>query len=123
MNFTTSYDEDAGVLTLSVTGTHVRPDDSHQLLRVAGAFARLRRCTRYLFDMRAAEIVGGTMDAYETAVDPERHGFSRFFRIASVYSGDLQGHKFMEDVAFNRGATGFRVFDRMDEAKVWLHKE
>ena len=40
-------------------------------------------------------------------------------RIALLYADHLADHKFLEDVAVNRGYL-LRVFDQMDKALEWL---
>ena len=63
------------------------------------------------------------MDAYNTALDPEKHGLSRLCRIASVYPEITEDHKLMEDVAANRGAAAFGVFDDIEAAREWIASE
>jgi hypothetical protein len=120
MKYTVEFDISSGVCVIQVSGVHKRPGDSHELLRIAGAVAEEYGCSRFMFDMRGATIVGDTMGAFHTAVDPEKHGFSRLYRIASVYSAITEDHKFMENVGVNRGAKGFRIFDDIDTAREWI---
>ena len=123
MKYTIEFDVNSGVCMIQVSGIHKRPEDSHELLRIAGAFAAEHSCSRFMFDMRGATIVGDTMGAFETAVEPEKYGFSRLFRIASVYPTITENHKFMENVGVNRGALAFRVFDDIDTAREWIVSE
>lgn len=120
MNYRVDFDGDSGVCMIRVVGTHKRPDESHALLRIAGDVAAKQACSRFLFDMRDAVVSGGSMGAYETAVDPERQGFSRLNRVAAVYAKISKDEAFMEDVAVNRGAAQFRIFDNIDLARAWL---
>lgn len=113
-------DKSAGICTVTVTGVHRRPEDSHEVLRRAGELRRRCGCSRFLFDMRRADIQGGTLGAFHTAKDPERQGFSLHNRVAAVYESITEDHRFLEDVAVNRGASAFRVFDDMEKARRWL---
>jgi hypothetical protein len=120
MEYTVEYDTSSGVCVIRVSGTHKRPEDSHKLLRIASACAKENGCSRFLFDVREATITGGTMGAYNTVVEPEKQGFSKLYRVASVYPAITEDHKFMEDVGANRGAAAFQVFDDIDKAREWL---
>ena len=123
MQHTVEYDIHSKVCTIQVSGLHKRPEDSHELIRIASDFAAKQGCSRFILDMREASIVGDTMDAYETAVDPEIHGFSRSFRVALVYTAITENEKLIENVGVNRGALFFRVFDDIDEARIWITSE
>ena len=114
------FDGTSGICVITVTGTHKRSEDSYELLRIAGAAAKEHGCSRFLFDMREANIIASTMSTFDTARDPEKHGFSRLFRIAAVYPDISDDHRFLELVAVNRGAAAFRVFKDIDEAREWL---
>ena len=105
---------------IKVTGTHRRPQDSHELLRIAGSNAKKHKCSHFLFDMRETTIAGDAIGAYETAINPEKHGFSNSFRIAAVYPAVEENEKLMENVAVNRGATAFQVFDDIVAAREWM---
>jgi len=120
MKHASEFDKGFGVCVINVSGIHKRPEDSQALLRIAGAFAQAHRCSSFLFDMRETTLQGSILGAFETAVDPEEHGFSRSHRIAAVYPTLTKDHKFMETVGVNRGATAFRVFDDIDHAREWL---
>ena len=120
METTVDFDADSAVCAIRVSGSHKRPEDSHELLRLAGSLAKEHRCCRFIFDMRGATITGRTIDAYDTVANPEQHGFSRRYRIASVYPKIAENDKFLETVAANRGSTAFRVFDDFDAARRWI---
>ena len=113
-------DSDSGVCTIRVTGIHRRPGDSQELLQIAGRHFREHGCTRFLFDMRRADIVGGTMAAYETVVDHDKFGVHNRFRVAAVYREVTGEERFMEDTAVNRGAIAYRVFNDVDVARKWV---
>lgn len=120
MDYTTEFDETREICTVRVTGRHRRPQDSLTLQQVARDFGDELGCSRFLFDMTEAEIIGGTMDTFETGTVPVDHDHKQTRqRIALLYVGDLADHKFMEDVAVNRGYQ-LRVFDDRDKAVEWL---
>ena len=120
MEYKVEYDINSGVCVVQVSGVHKRPQDSQELLRIAGTCAAEYRCSRLLFDMRKATVVGGTMDAYNTVVDHEKYGVSKLFRIAAVYPAMNSDEKFMENVGVNRGALTYRVFDDIGAARDWI---
>lgn len=120
MEYTSEFNISLGVCVIKVAGVHRRPEDSHELLRVASTFAAEHGCGRFLFDMREATIVGDTMGALYTALDPERLGFDRLHRVASVYRRITENEKFMENIGVNRGALYFRIFDDIEKAREWV---
>lgn len=120
MKYTSKYDETSGICSVRVTGKHKRPKDSLTLQQFAWDFGGERNCQRFLFDMTQAEIIGGTMDTFEAGTiptDPDHMQVKK--KIALAYSGDMTDHKFMENVAVNRGYN-LRVFDQIDKALEWL---
>ena len=120
MEYIPEFDETNGICRIRVTGKHKRPHDSRILQQFARDFGKERNCQRFLFDFRHARTTGGTMDAYEAGtvpVDPD-HQLART-KFALLFSGDLEIHKFMEDVAVNRGYK-VRVFDDREQAMAWL---
>jgi len=62
------------------------------------------------------------MDIFATGTAPDDECFERDFKIALVYSGDMEDHKFMETVVVNRGYN-LSVFPEIDEAILWLTME
>ena len=121
MEYTSEFDTANELCVITVTGRVVRPRDSILLQQFARDFEQARRCYKFLFDMRQAEIIGGTMDTFEAGTVPaDRDRLVRpQYSIALLYSGDLFNHKFMEAVAVNRGYN-LRVFDDIDNAMEWL---
>lgn len=120
MQYTTRYDEESGICTVTVAGRHKRPDDSVELQRFARKFGDEHGCDRFLIDMTRAEIIGSTMDAYRTGTVPEDTEYKQLTqKIALVYAGDLSDHKFLETVLVNRGYL-VRVFDDFTIATEWL---
>jgi len=122
MEHTVQHDVDLDACVVKVSGIHKRPEDSLELLRIAGTYAVEHSCTRFLFDMREASISGGALGAYETPLDPERLGVGRTFRVAAVYATLSEDERLLEDVGVNRGAATFRVFDDIAAAREWLAK-
>jgi hypothetical protein len=123
MEYSVEYDEDSDVCEVQISGLHKRPEDSQELLRLAGSFAAKHGCFRFLFDLRKANIVGGTMDAYEIVIDHAKFGVSTFFRIAAVYQAITDDVQFMENLGANRGAASYKVFDDIDVAREWIAKK
>jgi hypothetical protein len=121
VEYVTEFDETKEICTIRVTGPIKRPQDSLRLQQLARDTGNETGCQCFLFDMRQAEIIGGTtMDAFEIGtvpVDPDRRQLRQ--KVALVYKSDVAAHKFMENVAVNRGYQ-LRVFDSMDDALAWL---
>lgn len=120
MDYTIEYDKTLNACVVQVNGIHRRPYDSHKLMQISSEFGIKNNCAQFLFDMRKAELVYTTMGSYDTAINPEKSGFNNLFKVAAVYASNLPDHKFMENVAVNRGAAGFRVFEDIQEARNWL---
>ncbi len=120
MEYTTEYDEISKICTVLVTGTHKRPEDAITLQQFARSFGEEHGCKRFLFDMRKAEIIGGTGEAFETGTVPDDKNYKQIEqKISLVYSENLADHKFMENVAVNRGYQ-LRVFEQIGKAIEWL---
>ncbi len=120
MEYAVEHDEDRGVCIVRVSGELRRPQDSKVLQEFACDFWARYECSRFLFDMREATVIGSTMDTYRTGARPDADGVPRGqSKTALVYSGDLAEHKFLETVVSNRGYM-LRVFDDFDEALKWL---
>ena len=120
MEYTTEFDEAKRICTVHVTGIHKRPEDSLALQELARDFGDKRGCQLFLFDMTKAEIITRTIDTFETGTvpgDPDDRQTKQ--KIALVYSGNIADHKFLEDVAVNRGYN-LRIFGDTDQARDWL---
>lgn len=120
MNYSLDHDEDMDICFIRVYGENKRPDDSMELQRVARDYKAETGCSKYLFDMREAIIIGDIFAAYYTATAPLAFGMKQYeYRIALVYTGNLHEHKFMELVAQNRGYQ-LKVFEDYEHAVGWL---
>ena len=120
MDYTTEFDETSGICIVKVTGQHKRPQDSMVLQQLARKISEQLGCHKFLFDMRESEIIADALDTYETGKVPGDLDHTQLRqKVALVYSGDLSTHKFLEDVAVNRGYQ-LRVFGNMDAALEWL---
>lgn len=122
MHFTHELDESSGICKITVNGTVKRPDDSLILQQFALDFDKVKGYQKFLFDMRKAEFIGGTMDVYKTGTfpaDTDRRQTRE--KMALVYAEVTDEHKFMETVAVNRGYQ-LRVFGHngMNDAIEWL---
>lgn len=120
MEFTTEFDDANQICIVRVVGTHKRPDDSIVLQQFARDFGKERGCLRFLFDMTQAQIISDTLAAFETGTVPADPDYTQTKqKIALVYSSDIEAHKFMEDVAVNRGYQ-VQVFGQFNAAVEWL---
>lgn len=121
MEYATEFDEAKGICTIHVTGRHKRPEDSRTLQQLQGDITDKQGYQRFLVDMTQAEIIANTMDTFDTgtvSVDPD--GKQRRQKIALLYAGNLAEHKFLENVAVNRGYQ-LQIFDQKHLALEWLN--
>ena len=119
MKYTIEPDNNAGICMIHVSGINKRPDDSIILQNVVRDIRSKTGCRKFLFDMRQSVIIGSTLDTLDTAMRPIIDGFERDFRIALVYTGNLEEHIFMEDVVVNRGYS-LHIFTDIEDATLWL---
>ena len=120
MEFTSVFDRVEGICTIHVTGRYKRPEDSLGLQQFARHMGDKHGCQRFLIDKTQAEIIANTLDTYITGTMPLDFDHKQVGqRVALLYASVLPEHKFMENVAFNRGYQ-LRAFDKMDEALEWL---
>lgn len=114
-----TYDRENILCVARGSGLCKRPEDSIKIFKDAIAFGLKHNCSQFLFDMRNTTIVGGPIDTFYMAHNPEEIGAKRNYRFAAVYSDDLEQHRFLETVVQNRGFY-FRVFNEIDEAIIYL---
>jgi len=122
MEYKVEYDINSGVCVVQVSGVHERPQDTQELFRIAGTVAAEHGCSRFLFDMREATILGDIFAAYKSVIDHEKYGVSKLFRVAAVYSEITVNEEFLENVVVNRGASNYKVFDDILTAWDWIGK-
>lgn len=124
MEYTSVFDEASGICTVTVTGKVKRPVDSQILQQFAHDYDKDKGCRKFLFNMTKAEVIGGTIDAYNTGSFMADSDHKQIWqKMALVYTEVTNEHKFMETVALNRGYN-LRVFGQsdMDNAIQWLTK-
>ena len=120
MEYTTEYDDTNGICRVHVTGSHKRPEDSLVLQQFARGFAEERGCLRFLFDMTRAEIRGDTLDIHQAGKFPGDTDYRQARQQIALVFADVTGdHRFLENVAINRGYN-VRVFSDTDQAVRWL---
>jgi len=84
-----TYDRENTLCVARGSSLCKRPDDSIKIFKDAIAFGLKHNCSQFLFDMKEASIVGGPIDTFYIAHDPEKIGAKRNYRFAAVCSGDL----------------------------------
>ena len=120
MEYTTEYDEMNGICIVCVKGQHKLPQDALVLQQFARDFDEEQNCQRFLFDMRQAEIIGGTMDIFKAGTVPvDTDHKQRRHKVALLYDSVSTDQKFLEDVSLNRGYQ-LRVFDDYNKAMEWI---
>ena len=120
MEYTTEYDKNSSVLTITVKGEYKRPQDAKALQQYMMKFGVENNCRRFLVNFKNAHLVGKTVHIFEASVMPgdPNHKLANS-RIALVYEQITEDQKFVENIAYN---IGFRVlvFDDLEKAMAWL---
>jgi hypothetical protein len=112
-----------GYCVVTVSGPLKRPDDSFLLQDITAEIASRKGVSRFLLDLRKAQVVGGTIDTYEVGVRlPRVFEPGTKAKGAVVYSELTSEHRFLEDVLVNRGLN-IRVFSDEANALAWLKSD
>jgi len=123
MRYETDFDDADGICSVRIEGTYRRPEDSNELKGFAVTYAAEHGCRRFLFDLRDAEIVGGTMETFSAATPEGDLARSlRSVKTAFVRPKLSEDDRFFETVAVNRGFR-LRAFETMERARTWLLDE
>ena len=122
MKYNIKYIEETGICIIEVSGILRRPDDSMKLQEITIDIKSRHNYSRFLFDMRKANIISDTVKTYETGINPMLQGINwDADRVVLLYTGDMEEHKFLETVLINRGYN-IKVTDNIEEAMDWLSK-
>ena len=120
MEYTAEYDKINSICIVYVSGKHRRPLDSIILQKFVSDFNKSTYCNRFLIDYIKAKIITTTLDSFKAGTmpyDTDRRMVG--IKIALLFTGEMTDHKFMEDVAYNRGYQ-VKVFDDREQAMAWL---
>lgn len=114
------YDADRGFVRAAMTGTlNCRIQD--RLFREAVAAAPEQEARAFLIDLRDTKLRDNTLNIFEMFSNLDQSGLRlNRDRVAVVYAGDHDDHRFAETVAHNRGWVTFRCFDDVEAALDWL---
>ena len=120
MQYTTDFDSTRGLCTVRVVGEFTRPHDNAAMQRIAVDYHRQHGCRFFLFDVREAKVIGGTLATFQSG-DPkgEIADALRMIRAAIVHREVGPDEHFYETVASNRGFQ-LRMFDSIAQAMDWL---
>ena len=125
MEYTTEFDEENKIFFIRVKGELCRPVDSLSLQKIVRDFHLERGYTRFLIDMRRAQIIGETGDTFSIGTIPvdtdEKMKFTPH-KVALVYSSTSVDEILLENVAVNRGYN-LKVFIKIDKAIEWFKKD
>jgi hypothetical protein len=115
------YEPGDAVCTIRVTGEIQRPVDSDRLQAICFAHGDETGCSKYLFDMRVATVLGSNDGFYEAAVGPGEKGVDPSkYHTALVYDELLSEHRLMQ-IVLNQHGYDVAVFDNIGLALEWLH--
>jgi hypothetical protein len=120
MKYISTIDSATNICTVRIMGKFRRPEDADEMKRFAIKISAQHGCRRFLFDMREAEISGGTLDILAAASPQGDFADSlRHFRVAVLVSHVTDDEHFFETVAVNRGFQ-LHTFDEFDKGFEWL---
>ena len=123
MKYTSEFDSINGICIVRVTGEYHRPEDSDELKRFAVDYFAEHGCHLFLIDMTQAEVIGGTMAAFNAANPQGKLAQSlREIKTAFVRQELTRDDLFYENVAVNRGFQ-LRAFDTVYKAIEWLKQD
>lgn len=125
MEYTTEFDEDNKVCIIRVKGELRRPVDSLTVQKVVRDLYFEKGYTRFLIDMRQAQIIGETGDTFSIGsipVDKDKKMKFTPHKVALVYSSTGVDEIFLESVAVNKGYN-LKVFTKIDKAIDWFKKD
>jgi hypothetical protein len=120
MKYISTIDSATNICTLLIRGQFRRPEDADEMKHFAVKIRAQHGCRRFLFDMREAEILGGTMDILAAASPQGDLADSlRQFKVAVLVPHINDDEHFFETVAVNRGFQ-LHTFDDLDKGVEWL---
>ncbi len=125
MKYTTEFDEVNKICIISVKGKLRRPDDSLAIQKLVRDYHYEKGYSRFLIDMRQAQIIVGTTDTFSIGtipVDTDQKMKAIPHKVALVYSRTNVNEIFLENVAVKRGYN-LKVFTKIDKAIEWFKKE
>ena len=120
MTFSVSYDQENDCVIGGFTGVF----DWKTAALYAEAItdtASKHDCTRFLNDMRQAELALSTSEIFRIRDMLDTAGVDSSWKRAIVAARDLEDYRFFETVALNRGY-GVRIFTDPIQAMSWLTK-
>jgi len=125
MEYITEFDEENKVCIIRVKGKLRRPDDSLILQKFVFDYHNEKGYTRFLIDMRQAQIIGEKTDTFSIGTipfDTDQKMKTIPHKVALVYSSTDVNEIFLENVAVHRGYT-LKVFTKIDKAIEWFKKD
>ena len=124
MSYQTVITEDSEYLRVEITGDRTPGNEESDAIEALSQVADVCHKKGFKRIMMISALSGDlpTMAAFNVAKDPEKYGWSRHFKLASVNLSEKSKAKilFAETVAANRGFGLFKVFDNEKDAKAWL---
>lgn len=125
MEYTIEFDEANGICIIRVKGKLRRPDNSLTLQKFVFDCHNEKGYSRFLIDMRQAQIIGEKTDTFSIGTIP----FDKYrkmktipHKVALVYSSTNIDEILLENVAVHRGYN-LKVFTKIDKAIDWFKKD
>jgi hypothetical protein len=125
MEYTTEFDEVNEICIIRVKGELRRPDDSLTLQKFVFDYHKEKGCSRFLIDMRQAQIIGEKSDTFSIGTipfDTDKKMKTIPHKVALVYSSTNIDEILLENVAVHRGYN-LKVFTKIDKAIEWFKKD
>ena len=125
MKYTTEFDKVNKIYIIRVKGKLHRPHDSIALQMIVRDYHYEKGYSRFLIDMRQAQIISGTTDTFSIGtipVDTDQKMKATPHKVALVYPRTDADEIFLENVAVKKGYN-LKVFTKIDKAIEWFKKE
>jgi hypothetical protein len=125
MEYITEFDEENQICIISVKGKLHRPDDSLKLQKFVFDYYNEKGYSRFLIDMRKAQIIGEKTDTFSIGTvpfDTDQKMKTIPHKVALVYSSTNIDEILLENVAVHRGYN-LKVFTKIDKAIDWFKKD
>jgi hypothetical protein len=122
MSYNVNIKEKEDHLRVEISGEWTIGDEAEEVISAWSQVIEICKTKKINHILAIGNVIGKLtpMAAYDIANFPDKHGWSREFRVAVVALGESwKSNLFGETVAENRGYT-LKVFDNEQDAKIWL---
>ena len=122
MSYNLNFKEKGDHIRVEISGEWTKGKEEEEVIGAWSQVVTLCQAKNINHILAIGKVTGRlpTMSAYNMAKFPDKHGWSRKFKVAVVPLGaSLKSNLFAETVLVNRGFD-VKVFDNEQDAKIWL---